>query len=148
MASGSGEIRDRASDYLGALKGISDVEPFATDSLPDGGMLVTAKLKNLGDDSWGWYFEKGDIKRAFFAPEELAQFISASSIQRTFGDRLLDAPPLNLIKTTVVSVLTFIFSAAVVFIVIDKPENKSLQVLTGLLGLTIGYLVGKGDQKT
>lgn len=141
-----GEIRDRAIDYLGALKGISDVEPFVIDSLPDGGMLVTTKLKNKGDDTWGWYFEKGDIKRAFFAPEELAQYISSLAIPRQFVDRLLDAPPLELIKTAVVSFLTLIFSISVIYIVIHSPENKSLQVITGLLGLTIGYLVGKGDQ--
>lgn len=146
MAGDSNEVRDRASDYLGALKGISAVEPFAIDALPDGGTLVTAKLKNNGDDSWGWYFERGDIKRAFFAPEELAQYISASAIQRTFLGRLLDAPPLELIKATVVSFLTFMFSVAVIYIVISMPDNRSLQVLNGLLGLTIGYLVGKGDR--
>ena len=148
MSNVSNEIRDRASDYLGALKGISAVEPFVTDSMPDGGMLVTTKLKNNGDDSWGWYFEKGDIKRAFFAPEELAQFISASAMQRSFASRLLDAPPLDLIKTVVVATLTFVFSGAAIYIVISMPENKSLQVITGLLGLTIGYLVGKGDQRS
>ena len=142
------EIRDRASDYLSALKGISDVFPSAIDTLPGEGTLVTNKLKLNGEDSWGWYFEKGDIKKAFFAPEELAQFISSSNIQRPFYDRLLDAPPLELIKTTVVALLTLVFSIAVISIVIAKPENQSLQVLTGLLGLTMGYLVGKGDQKS
>ncbi len=46
------------------------------------------------------------------------------------------------IKLMVISILTFMFAIAVTYLVIHTPDNKSLQVLTGLLGLTIGYLVG------
>jgi len=48
-------------------------------------------------------------------------------------------------KMVTMSILTFIFAIAVIYIVIFNPDNKSLQVLTGLLGLTIGYFVGKAD---
>src|ERR1700723_3664670 len=41
------------------------------------------------------------------------------------------------IKLIVISTLTFMFAMAVTYLVITTPDNKSLQVLTGLLGLTI-----------
>ena len=51
----------------------------------------------------------------------------------------------DLIKLLVVSGLTVMFAIALIYLVITQPENKSLQVLTGLLGLTLGYFVGKSD---
>ena len=48
-------------------------------------------------------------------------------------------------KLFVISILTIIFASAVIYVVIREPDNKSLQVLTGLLGLSIGYFVGKTD---
>ena len=53
---------------------------------------------------------------------------------------------IEFLKVVVVYILTFMFTVSVVFIVIWQPENKSLQVLTGLLGLTLGYFVGRTER--
>lgn len=52
----------------------------------------------------------------------------------------------DILKLYIVTFLTITFSVAVIWIVIRDPENKALQVLSGLLGLTIGYIVGKNDK--
>lgn len=141
-----GELRTRAVDYLSKIKGISDVNPTGDTDLANGGAVVTARLKENGEDSWGWYYEKGDVKRALFTGEEIAQFIAKTTAGRSFLYNLSAAPPLDVIKICVVSVLTLAFAVAVIAIVARDPDNKSLQVLTGLLGLTLGYFVGKSDK--
>ena len=51
----------------------------------------------------------------------------------------------DFVKLVVVSFLALMFAGSVIYIAVTAPDNKSLQVLSGLLGLTIGYFVGKGD---
>jgi hypothetical protein len=69
--------------------------------------------------------------------DQLIPFVSRAPTTKTHDT--------DFIKLIVVSVLTFMFAVSVIYVVIAMPENKGLQVLTGLLGLTIGYFVGKGD---
>lgn len=52
----------------------------------------------------------------------------------------------DFVKLVVIAVLALSFGAAVLYVVLMQPENKSLNVLTGLLGLTTGYLVGKKEK--
>jgi hypothetical protein len=139
----SDAVGKRAVAFFETLRGVS--EPEAAEQVGiAGGTLVAIRFKRDGLDTWAWYFEKGEIKRALYRGTELAAFIDNQS-SRTIGALIKEMPLQDLIKLTVVSILTFIFAFAVIYIVMRDPENKSLQVLTGLLGLTIGYLVGKVD---
>ena len=49
-------------------------------------------------------------------------------------------------KLIFIILITLVTLVAVIFLVIQQPDNKSLQILSGILGLLIGYLVGKRDQ--
>ena len=73
----------------------------------------------------------------FDSTDQLIPFVSRAPTTRAYD--------IGFIKLAVVSVLAFMFAVSVIYVVISAPDNKSLQVLTGLLGLTIGYFVGKGD---
>jgi hypothetical protein len=137
-------VRTRAIEFFEKLRGVSQPEA-AEESNIAGGILVAVKFKREGVDTWAWYFEKGEIRKPLYRGTELAAFIEGQITPRPFRDLIRATPFQDLIKLTVVSALTVIFAIAVIYIVIDQPDNKSLQVLTGLLGLTIGYFVGKVD---
>jgi hypothetical protein len=136
----------RAVQYLQGIKGVSDVQAKASSDISGGGVLVTTSLKRDGRDTWGWYFEKGEIQKALFTGEEIALFISKVVSPKSVRQLIGDTPIIELAKLAVMSFLTLVFSIAVVAIVILNPGNQNLQILTGLLGLTIGYFVGKGDR--
>lgn len=142
------QLRQRAREYLERIQNITDVSPITEDFLDGGGWIVTARLKDTGADSWGWYYENGDVQKALFNGEEIAKFISRTTVRRSLGTYVMGTPFLDLAKMIVVALLTIGFSIAVVYLVITKPDNQSLQVLTGLLGLTLGYFVGKVDKPT
>ncbi len=82
---------------------------------------------------------RGGIE-VFDNTDQLIPFVS-----RPPTDITKKAYDIGFMKLVVVSILAFMFAISVIYIVISAPDNKSLQVLTGLLGLTIGYFVGKGD---
>jgi hypothetical protein len=147
MSEAGGGIRERAEKFLGNIKGITDVKARdKVDEIAGGGKLVTCEIKRNGDNTWGWYFEKDEIKEALFTGEEIAKFIANVVSPKSFVNVISSTPPVELIKLTVVSSLTLLFSIAVILVVVIRPDNPSLQVLTGLLGITIGYFVGKGDK--
>jgi hypothetical protein len=119
---------------------VVETKPFLLGSLS----RVDFKRKDgSGKTVYGWAPEldkksgrlRGGIE-IFENTDQLIPFVSRAPTIKSHDT--------DFIKLTVISVLTFMF-ASVIYVVIAAPENKSLQVLTGLLGLTIGYFVGKGD---
>jgi hypothetical protein len=104
------------------------------------GKLYSVKFKG-SDDVWheNYVFERGSDRRAYWSLHDLI-LDSNTNLVPTFRDP-------DYLKLVVVCGLTVLLIIAVILIVAFEQENKSLQVLTGLLGLTLGYLVGKGDTK-
>ena len=103
------------------------------------GKLYTVVFK--GEDGlWreNYVFEKGSDIRPYSNIRDVLRDTS-NGIIPSWKDQ-------DFVKLIVISILTGIFSISVIGIVILNPDNKSLQVLIGLLGLTLGYLVGKGDK--
>jgi hypothetical protein len=136
-------VGKRAVAYFEALRGVT--VPVSAEQISiAGGTLVAVNYKKDGVDNWAWYFEKGEIKKAVYRGTELVTFLDSQS-KKTIVDLIKEMPFQDTIKLTMVSTLTIVFACAVIYIVIRDPDNKSLQVLTGLLGLTIGYFVGKVD---
>lgn len=82
-----------------------------------------------------WAVIRGDQVKAYF-------FLDTMLIDRDSG-LFEHNKDIDYLKLLVTSGLAIMFSLAVIWIVINKPDNQSLQVLTGLAGLTIGYLVGQ-----
>jgi hypothetical protein len=56
-------------------------------------------------------------------------------------------PSIEFIKVLAVILLALILTGAVIGIVWQNQDNKNLTLLTGFLGSTIGYLIGKSDSK-
>jgi len=110
-----------------------------------GGDLLTIRDEVNGTRTYGWYFEKGDNSKLLFTGEEIATYIASRSTSNPLMDYVQTTRFPKVVKLAVVAGLAIAFSVAVIFIVIHTPDNKSLQVLTGLAGLTIGYFVGKSD---
>jgi hypothetical protein len=75
MTDAKPDINERAVMFIEKIKGISEALVITVDDVA-GGLLATLKLKRDGVDSWGWYFEKGEIKKALFTGEEIAKFIA------------------------------------------------------------------------
>ena len=142
--SSSDTVRIHAVEFFEKLKGVSEPKAAEQNTIA-GGILVAVRHKKDGTDNWGWHFEKGEIRKSLSRGTDLAMFIEGQMAQKPFSDFIRTTPFLELMKLCVVSVLTILFAIAVIYIVIQEPDNKSLQVLTGLLGLTIGYFVGKTD---
>ena len=102
------------------------------------GSMYTVVYKGQ-DDIWreDYVFEIGETRRAYHEVSTLVLDPLNNVIARQYST--------DFIKLIVVSLLTLMFATSVIYLAISAPENKSLQVLTGLLGLTIGYFVGKVD---
>lgn len=83
MPDDAGDLRTRAVDYLSIIIGIADVNPTGETDLANGGAVVTARLKGNGEDGWGWYYQKGEVKRALFNDEEIAQFVAKTTASRS-----------------------------------------------------------------
>jgi hypothetical protein len=143
---GSGDsVENRAIESFEALKGVSGAG-FREKVNVAGGTLVAVRHKgDDGKDSFGWYFEKGEIKTNLRNTTEVARFIEGQIATNPFSEVVRRTPFPELAKIAVISVLALILLFAVIYIVINNPENKSLQVLAGLLGLTIGYFAGRVD---
>jgi len=139
-----GMIEHRAIQLFDAMKGVTNSQVTARRASA-GGNLLTVKFQRDGMDRWGWYFEKGDVRRPLYNAEEVASFIEAQMTGGFLAQLMRSPSTSEFFKMVTMSILTFIFAIAVIYIVIFNPDNKSLQVLTGLLGLTIGYFVGKAD---
>jgi len=138
-------LEKRAIESFEALKGVEGAE-FREKVKIAGGTLVGVRHKgDDGKDRFGRYFENGEIKTNLKNTTEVARFIEGQIAPRPFAEFIRTTPFPELAKLTVVSVLAFILLVAVIYLVIQQPENKSLQVLTGLFGLTLGYFVGKAD---
>jgi hypothetical protein len=92
----------------------------------------------LGENQ-NWYrnyvLETGDQRRVYDTIDKLLTRLSRSPW----------ADP-EYVKLMVISLITFLFAVAFIYLVAVQPENKSLQVLTGLLGLMLGYFVGKREK--
>lgn len=147
MSNVSDTVQERGVRYLSNMRGITDVSAIRQpEEIAGGGMLVTTQLKREGRDTWGWYYEKGEITKALFTGEEIAKFISQQVAPKTFKEIMRSTPLIELVRMVVISVLTLLFSISVVFVVIRDPQNQSLQILNGLLGLTIGYFIGKVEK--
>jgi hypothetical protein len=103
-----------------------------------GGKLYTVVFRGENKE-WmeNYVFVRGKFIKAYFTVRDVI-VDSNNSIVPKWRDQ-------EFIKLAVVSLLTVMFALAVVGIVLWNPDNKSLQVLTGLLGLTLGYFVGKSD---
>jgi hypothetical protein len=52
---------------------------------------------------------------------------------------------LEFLRMSSVIAFTLLFSVAVIWLVFRQPDNKALQILTGFVGLGLGYLVGKAS---
>jgi hypothetical protein len=147
MNSQAQTIVDRAVEAFATQKNVSNPVAQGESSMA-GGTLVTVKFQRDNRDSWAWYFEKGEVQKVLFRPEDMASFITSQIKPGTLSDLIRSTSFSELIKTIMVSILTLIFAISVILIVARDPDNKSLQVLTGLLGLTIGYFVGKTDKSS
>ena len=103
------------------------------------GKLYTVTFKGE-DGHWreNYVFERGKTLKPYYSIRDMIKDSTTGIIPR--------ATDTEFVKLMVISILTILFAVAVVWIVAVNPENKSLQVLTGLLGLTLGYFVGKGDK--
>ena len=140
MSHTDGSPGDRIIDAIKQLNaGYSNTE-YAKRSPEDlgAGKLYTVVFKGA-DQQWreNYVFERGDKVKAYYTIREALRD-SFTGIIPMWRDQ-------EFIKLLVVAILTAAFATAVIGIVVWDPDNKSLQVLTGLLGLTLGYFVGKGD---
>ena len=88
------------------------------------------------DGVWreNYVYERGSKRIAYYNIREL--------LMSRDNDLFPSETDHNLIRLWAVIAFTTIFGLAVIYIVIASPENKSIQFLTGFVGLGIGYLVG------
>ena len=112
---------------------------YTRQQLTYGGTRNIHRVDFLGEDQ-NWYQNfvlerRGKGLRVYDTIDKLLVEVAASP----WGDH-------DYVKLVVIAVLALSFGAAVLYVVLVQPENKSLNVLTGLLGLTTGYLVGKKEK--
>jgi len=88
------------------------------------------------DGVWreNYVYERGNKRIAYYNIREL--------LMSRDNDLFPSEANLDLIRLWAVIVFTTIFGIAVIYFVKTSPENKSIQFLTGFVGLGIGYLVG------
>jgi hypothetical protein len=135
-------IEDRGVRYFDTLKGVSNAEATAKLEVA-GGTLVTIKHQKDGKDAWAWYFEDSKTQVALKNTLETAGFIEGRLKPLSFTRLISETTFPELVKLGVMSVLAIVFAFATVYLVIKEPDNKSVQLITGLLGLTLGYFLGK-----
>jgi hypothetical protein len=85
-----------------------------------------------------WYenyvYERGEKRIAYW---NLADMLMARD-----NDLIPSGANLELIRMAAVIAFTLLFGAATIYIVVTNQDNKSLQILTGVVGLGLGWLVG------
>lgn len=88
------------------------------------------------DGVWreNYVYERGNKRIAYYNIREL--------LMSRDNDLFPSEANLDLVRLWAVIAFTTIFGIAVIYLVIRSPENKSIQFLTGFVGLGIGYLVG------
>ena len=88
------------------------------------------------DGYWheNYVYESGSTRIAYL---DLERMLNARD-----NDLIPSARDPDYIRTMVVAVFTLVFGIAVVYVAVWDSKNPSLQVLTGLLGLGLGYFVG------
>lgn len=92
----------------------------------------------------GGYFENYVFQRGMKDPipySSLGELLNAKN-----NDLIPDGPNLELVRLVAVVCFTLMFGAAVIYVVVQPTENKSVQILTGFVGLGLGYLVGKSPE--
>lgn len=101
-----------------------------------GGANIYTVVFKGADGEWreNYVYERGNRRIAYHNIREL--------LMSRDNDLFPSETNLDLIRLWAVIAFTTIFGIAVVYLVITSPDNKSIQFLTGFVGLGIGYLVG------
>jgi hypothetical protein len=96
--SSSDTVRIHAVEFFEKLKGVSEPKAAEQNTIA-GGILVAVRHKKDGTDNWGWYFEKGEIRKSLSRGTDLAMFIEGQMAQKPFSDFIRTNPFLRIDET-------------------------------------------------
>lgn len=144
-------IEQRAEDYIKGIRNATTLKPRKARPIA-GGQMVTVEYYINGDNKvhWEWYYEKNGLVTTVSSGEEIADLVESQMPTKRIRDKLVpDTTTFEGLKTIVMAIMALLFALAVIIASLwpSLTNSSSLQILNGLLGLTLGFFVGKGDAK-